>query len=301
MTYSMTGYGKSSLNLENSNFIIELKSLNSKQIDINIKIPNLYRDKEVSIRNLLSKKLQRGKIELSIWKETSQIQPNYNLNKKLIKHYHQQIVSLKKYLGLRWNLFTLTPFTTKSTDILPTLLKMPDILKKIDTKPNEHEWGEIYDNINIAIEELLQFRLDEGKKLANDIILRISKIKELLKEITPFEKERIQKVKDRLHQKLSDLSNQQIDNIRFEQEIIYYLEKQDITEEKVRLSSHLSYFLETINLKTPNGKKLGFITQEIGREINTIGSKSSDFEMQKIVVQMKDELEKIKEQILNIL
>ena len=297
----MTGYGKAELNLQNANFTIEVRSLNSKQIDANVKMSSIYRDKEIGLRKLLSEKLQRGKIELSVWRESSESNAKYTLNTGLIKEYHQQILQLKKDLGLKWNMWTLTPFQAKSTDIIPTLLKMPDALIKGEEKSNENEWEEIQKAINTAIGNLLKFRLDEGKILEEDISSRINKLSSLLTEIAPFAKERMVKVKQSLNEKLSEIDTKNIDENRFEQELIYYLEKQDITEEQVRLDAHLSYFTETMNSASPNGKKLGFIAQEIGREINTIGSKSLDAEMQKIVVQMKDELEKIKEQLLNIL
>ncbi|MDC0204376.1 YicC family protein [Flavobacteriales bacterium] len=301
MIQSMTGYGKTELNLENANFTIEVKSLNSKQIDATVKIPSIYRDKEIGLRKLLSEKLQRGKIELSVWREKSASSSNYILNTEVIKGYHQQIVQLKKSLGLKWNMWTFTPFQAKSTDIIPALLKMPDVIQKGEEKADENEWEEIAKGIDIAIENILQFRLDEGGKLEEDITSRANILSKLLVEIAPLAKERIEKVKKSLADKLAEIDTKNIDENRFEQELIYYLEKQDITEEQVRLDAHLNYFIETMKANSPNGKKLGFIGQEIGREINTIGSKSSDAAMQKIVVQMKDELEKIKEQLLNIL
>ena len=301
MILSMTGYGKSELNLKNANFTIEVRSLNSKQIDANIKMSSIYRDKEIGLRKLLSEKLQRGKIELSLWKEKLESSSNYTLNTEVIKEYHNQILQMQKDLGLKWNLWTFTPFKSKSTDIIPTLLKMPEIMIKGKEQSNDNEWHEIQKGIEEAIENLLQFRLDEGRKLEDDIRLRINKLSLLLKEIVPFSKDRIAKIKESLLGRLSEIDSNNIDENRFEQELIYYLEKQDITEEQVRLSTHIDYFLETMKMDSPNGKKLGFISQEIGREINTIGSKASDAEMQKIVVQMKDELEKIKEQLLNIL
>ena len=247
---------------------------------------------------MLSEKLQRGKIELSIWREKSESSSNYTLNTEVIKGYHQQILQLKKDLGLKQNFWTMTSF---QADIIPALLKMPDALTKGENKPNENEWDEIAKGVEIAIKDLLQFRLDEGKKLENDIISRIKRLTSLLSEIVPFAKHRIEKVKKSLNEKLAEIESKNIDENRAEQELIYYLEKQDITEEQIRLDAHLKYFTETMNTESPNGKKLGFIAQEMGREINTIGSKSSDADMQKIVVQMKDELEKIKEQLLNIL
>ena len=297
----MTGYGKAELNLTNANFTIEVRSLNSKQIDANVKMSSVYRDKEIGLRKLLSEKLQRGKIELSIWREKSESNTNYKVNTEVIKDYHNQVLQLKKDLGLKWNMWTMTPFSAKSSDILPTLLKMPEALIKGEEKANDNEWDEIAKGDDIAIENILQFRLEEGKKLEEDITTRINTLSRLLTEILPFGKGRIEKVKKSLADKLAEIDTKNIDENRFEQELIYYLEKQDITEEQVRLDAHLSYFLETMKTDSPNGKKLGFIGQEIGREINTIGSKSSDAEMQKIVVQMKDELEKIKEQLLNIL
>ena len=301
MIQSMTGYGKAELNLTNANFTIEVRSLNSKQIDANVKMSSVYRDKEIGLRKLLSEKLQRGKIELSIWREKSESNTNYKVNTEVIKDYHNQVLQLKKDLGLKWNMWTMTPFSAKSSDILPTLLKMPEALIKGEEKANDNEWDEIAKGIDIAIENILQFRIEEGKKLEEDITTRINTLSRLLTEILPFGKGRIEKVKKSLADKLAEIDTKNIDENRFEQELIYYLEKQDITEEQVRLDAHLSYFLETMKADSPNGKKLGFIGQEIGREINTIGSKSSDAEMQKIVVQMKDELEKIKEQLLNIL
>ena len=288
MIYSMTGFGKCQLNLPHANFNIEVKSLNSKQLDTNIKISSVYREKEIELKNLLSTKLKRGKIELSVWKESSEIQNSHKLNIPLIKDYHQQILNLKKDLGFE-------------SDIFPVLLKMPNILQKDEVKLDNNEWLEIFKGINTAVDELIQFRLAEGNKLEKDIFLRINLIINSLEEITPFAKARIKRVKENLLNKINDLKINNIDENRLEQEIIYYLEKQDITEEQVRLKAHLDYFLQTISSDAPNGKKLGFISQEIGREINTIGSKSSDAEMQKIVVQMKDELEKIKEQLLNVL
>ena len=289
MIQSMTGYGKAELNLKNANFTIEVRSLNSKQIDANVKMSSIYRDKEIGLRKLLSEKLQRGKIELSIWRESSDSSAKYTLNTELIKEYFSQIKEVTSYLSIN------------SSDIMPSLLKMPEVLVKGEEKAEDNEWEEIAKGIDIAIGNILQFRLDEGEKLETDITARINKLSTLLIDISPFAKGRIEKVKKSLADKLVEIDTKNIDENRFEQELIYYLEKQDITEEQVRLEVHLSYFIETMKADAPNGKKLGFIGQEIGREINTIGSKSSDAEMQKIVVQMKDELEKIKEQLLNIL
>jgi uncharacterized protein (TIGR00255 family) len=285
----MTGYGKAELNLENTNFTIEIKSLNAKQIDVNVKLSSVYRDKEIELRKLLSEKLKRGKIELSIWRASSESHVKYSLNNELIKAYFSQINQIKNDLGINVN------------EIMPSLLKMPEVLVKGEVKANENEWTAITKAVDTAINNLLEFRLDEGRKLEADIKNRIHKLSTRLTELAPLAKSRIEKVKKNLSYKFAELESKYIDKNRFEQELIYYLEKQDITEEQVRISTHLDYFLETIKTDAPNGKKLAFIGQEIGREINTIGSKSSDAEMQKIVVQMKDELEKIKEQLLNIL
>jgi uncharacterized protein (TIGR00255 family) len=289
MIQSMTGYGKAELNLSNANFTIEVRSLNSKQIDVNVKMSSIYREKEIGLRKLLSEKLQRGKIELSIWREKSESSSSYTLNTEVAKNYFSQIKELNNSLNL------------EIKEVMTSILKMPDVLVKGVEKVDEDEWGKIEKGVNIAIENLLQFRVDEGKKLKEDIASRINQLSTLLSEVAPFAKARINKIKDSLSAKLTELDSKNIDENRFEQELIYYLEKQDITEEQVRLSAHLNYFSETMKSDSPNGKKLGFIGQEIGREINTIGAKSSDAEMQKIVVQMKDELEKIKEQLLNIL
>jgi len=289
MIQSMTGYGKAELNLTNANFTIEVRSLNSKQIDATVKMSSIYRDKEIGLRKLLSEKLQRGKIELSIWRESSDLSAKYTLNTELIKEYFYQIQKVTHSLNISIG------------DIMPSLLKMPEALVKGEEKSEDNEWEQIAKGIDIAIGNILQFRLEEGEKLELDITVRINKLSTLLVEIAPFAKARIEKVKKSLSDKLAEIDTKNIDKNRFEQELIYYLEKQDITEEQVRLDAHLTYFIKTMKGEAPNGKKLGFIGQEIGREINTIGSKSSDAEMQKIVVQMKDELEKIKEQLLNIL
>ncbi|MDP7567400.1 MAG: YicC/YloC family endoribonuclease [Flavobacteriales bacterium] len=289
MIQSMTGYGKAELNLTNANFTIEVRSLNSKQIDANVKMSSIYRDKEIGLRKLLSEKLQRGKIELSIWREKSESNSKYTLNTELIKEYFTQIEEITNILNLN------------NKDMMSSILKMPEVLVKGEEKADDNEWLEIQKGVDTAIANILQFRLDEGKKLETDITARINTLARLLVEVAPFANNRIEKIKKSLADKLAEIDTKNIDENRFEQELIYYLEKQDITEEQVRLDAHLDYFIETMKTESPNGKKLGFIGQEIGREINTIGSKSSDAGMQKIVVEMKDELEKIKEQLLNIL
>ena len=287
MIQSMTGYGRAEVSTKKAEFIIEIKSLNSKQIDIQIKMLSLYREKEIELRKLIAEKLRRGKIELSIWREKLGTTSNYKFNTNVVRDYYQQLDQLKKDLKL------------KSTDILPSLLKMPDVLEKSDEKVDTGEWQKLYEGIGDAINNLLQFRVEEGKNLEQDIRLRINNISELLLRLDPLTNQRIVNTRKKILDKLTDIDL--VDENRLEQELIYYLEKQDITEEQIRLQSHLDYFINSIEESDSNGKKLVFISQEMGREINTIGSKSSNSEMQKIVVEMKDELEKIKEQLLNIL
>ena len=248
MILSMTGYGKSELNLTNANFTIEVRSLNSKQIDANVKMSSIYRNKEIGLRKLLSEKLQRGKIELSIWREKSESSSNYILNTEVAKDYFSQIKELNNSLDL------------DIKELMSSILKMPDVLVKGDEKGDENEWKEIEKGVNSAIDNLMQFRLDEGSKLEEDITSRINQLSSLLKDIAPFAKDRIGKIKESLSEKLSEIDSKNIDENRFEQELIYYLEKQDITEEQVRLSTHLNYFLETMKTDSPNGKKLGFIS-----------------------------------------
>ena len=296
MIQSMTGFGKAKLDFKQSIVNIEIRSLNSKHLDLNIKMPQVYREKELELKKFLTQKLFRGKIEISI-QSNSFKSSQHTVNTEKIKDYHQEIIQLKKDLNLKnnaWNFFF------KPSDILPTLLKMPESVIKNEDKFTEDDWIEVYAGVKIAVDELMKYRNNEGKDLEKDISKRIKNLSELLNKIIPISKDRIDVTKSNLKQKIEQFEVN-FDPNRFEQELIYYLEKQDITEELVRLKSHLSYFLETKDTGSPNGKKLGFICQEIGREINTIGSKSSNSEMQKIVVNMKDELEKIKEQLLNIL
>ena len=296
MIQSMTGFGKAKLDFKHSIVNIEIRALNSKHLDLNIKMPQVYREKELELKKFLTQKLFRGKIEISIQSNCFK-SSKYTLNIEKIKDYHQEIIQLKKDLNLKSNAWN---FFFKSSDILPALLKMPESVIKNEDKFTKDDWIEVYAGVKIAVDELMKYRNNEGKDLEKDISQRIKNISKLLNEIVPISKDRIDITKSNLKQKI-EKSEVNFDSNRFEQELIFYLEKQDITEELVRLKSHLSYFLETKETNSPNGKKLGFICQEIGREINTIGSKSSNSEMQKIVVNMKDELEKIKEQLLNIL
>ena len=283
----MTGYGKAESNLENKKVTIEIKSLNSKQIDMNFRMPSNLREKELISRQKISSQLKRGKIDVSIFVEFTGVQKNVSLNKELIKNYHQELKQIANELNTNENLMDI-------------VMRMPEVFKQDKESIDETEWQHIDQLLDQAITNLNQFRKDEGLILQKDFETRIQIIKSLLNEVEDVEKIRIDKIKTRLKEKIETLEVE-VDPNRLEQEIIYYIEKLDINEEVVRLANHLDYFIE--NLKTDNsqGKKLGFICQEIGREVNTMGSKSNDAKMQQIVVQMKDELEKIKEQILNVL
>ena len=300
MIQSMTGYGRVEFNLKNKNFTVEIKSLNSKTTDFNLKLPVIYRNKEIILRKMLSEKLKRGKVELSIWFEKTQTNTPYEFDKKLILKYYKQLNSIKQDLGLKANNFK-NFFGQNNIDLMPIILKMPDVLIKKDENVEKDEWIKIEKNVNDALDKLIAFREDEGNMLYKDISIRINLIKTLITELERFESQRIEKIKSNIKNKLATLEIQNLDQNRLEQELIYYLEKFDITEEKVRLNAHIDYFLECLDTESSNGKKLTFISQEIGREVNTLGSKSNHSDMQKIVVQMKDELEKIKEQLLNIL
>ena len=300
MIQSMTGYGRVEFNLKNKNFTVEIKSLNSKTTDFNLKLPVIYRNKEIILRKILSEKLKRGKVELSIWFEKIQTNTPYEFDKKLILKYYKQLNSIKQDLGLKANNLK-NFFCQNNIDLMPIILKMPDVLIKKDEKVEKDEWIEIEKNVHEALDKLITFREDEGNTLYKDISVRINLIKNLITELERFESQRTEKIKSNIKNKLAALEIQNLDQNRLEQELIYYLEKLDITEEKVRLNAHIDYFLECLDTESPNGKKLTFISQEIGREVNTLGSKSNNSDMQKIVVQMKDELEKVKEQLLNIL
>lgn len=290
MIQSMTGFGKYTIELPEKKINIELKSLNSKQLDLSIKAPSYYRNREIELRSLLSKKVNRGKMELSIFVESLSTEQKTTINQPLALQYAEELKTLASAIG------------QPDSSLLGHVLKMPEVLQSEKAEITEEEWETLLNGINHTINAFVDFRLAEGKKLLDDFKLRIGNILALLKQIESFEGERIEKVKERIKANLSaNLESENIDHNRFEQELIYYLEKFDITEEKVRLKSHCDYFMETAKIKEPQGKKLGFITQEIGREINTIGSKSNHAEMQQLVVLMKDELEKIKEQSLNVL
>ena len=292
MLISMTGFGKATLELENKKVSIEIKSLNSKQLDINTRIPNLYKEKDLVLRNEIKNQLERGKVELSIFIESVGADKETKINKPIVEAYYQQLSDLSSELGIPMD----------HEPILQTIVKLPDALKTEHQELDEEEWNQIFDGFESALADLNSFRKQEGEALQVDIFERISNIEELLKEVPQFEENRIATVKTRINDNLNEfVEKQNVDKNRFEQEIIYYLEKLDITEEKVRLANHCKYFIETADNGNSIGKKLGFIAQEIGREINTLGSKANDSDIQKIVIQMKDELEKIKEQLLNVL
>lgn len=287
----MTGFGKAICELPTKKVHIEIKSLNSKQLDLNTRIPAIYREKELEIRSELARQLQRGKVDVTIFVETMIPDKITQLNEQVISNYYQQLSSISQKLGIESN-----------TDFLRVIMPLPDTLKVEQTELDESEWVLIFKTIQQAVQAIDQFRLQEGKMLEADISDRARIISKLLEQVPQFEKLRIEKIKSRIRENLAELAEKtKMDENRFEQELIYYLEKLDISEEKSRLENHLKYFFETFNDDEPVGKKLAFITQEIGREINTLGSKANDTDMQRLVIQMKDELEKIKEQTLNVL
>ena len=288
MIQSMTGYGKSVLQLPTKKVTIEIKSLNSKNLDLNARIPSYYKEKELSVRKKLASALVRGKIDFSIYVEMTADETTTSINKNVVNNYVQQLRNIL--------------FTDSKDDIelLKMAVRMPDALATEREELDENEWKEIETHIDIAIKEIVQYRIDEAASLEDDFKLRILNIKKHLEIVNSLDEERLENVRTRLRKAIDDLKVE-IDENRFEQELIYYLEKLDINEEKVRLANHLEYFLEALDSKDSNGKKLGFIVQEIGREINTTGSKANFAPMQKSVIQMKNELEKIKEQILNVL
>jgi len=286
----MTGFGNDTCLYENTAITIDIKTINSKVFDLSQRIPSIFKDKEVEIKSIMSKLLERGKIEVIITVDQSQDILDYTVDKKKIKNYFQELKDLANELKIDYN----------DSDLLKAALKMPDIFTNSKNKVDENLWLKLQKSIINACNAVDECRIEEGKALEEDFILRIKLIEDYLKKIEPFEIHRIDTVKNRLLKQLNEL-NQSFDENRFEQELILYLEKLDITEEKLRLKQHCQYFIETIKEKNANGKKLSFISQEIGREVNTLGSKANDVDIQKLVVQMKDELEKIKEQLANIL
>ncbi len=291
MIKSMTGFGKAECEYKNRRIIIEIKSLNSKVLDINARIANGYREKELEIRTLLSNTLSRGKIDFTLSIENTSEASNFSINKMLVQKYYRDLKALSE--GFEEKEFS---------DYLPLIMRLPDVMVPEKEDISNEEWETLKMTIEDAIEKVEKFRIQEGGILENDLIKRNGNIIKLLAQIPPFEKQRIENLKGKIMRDLYELGNKEdIDKNRFEQELVYYIDKIDITEEKVRLSKHCEYFAETLTEPESQGKKLMFISQEMGREINTLGSKASDANIQKIVVQMKDELEKIKEQLFNIL
>ena len=285
MIHSMTGYGKSVLQLPTKKITIELKSLNSKNLDLNARMPSIYREKELPLRQLMAKELERGKIDFSIYVETTADDTSSKINTPVVKQYIKQLRDV---------------VDGDEIELLKMAVRFPDALNTVREEIDEDEWKTIQQEIVETIKLIKHYRLDEGKVLEQDFRERIAIIEDLLNQIITMDPERIEGVRERLKKGVEEL-REKYDENRFEQELVYYIEKFDITEEKVRLKNHLDYFIEALNSDDSNGKKLGFIGQEIGRDINTIGSKSNYAPMQQLVVQMKDELEKIKEQLLNVL
>lgn len=285
----MTGFGKAIRVVSGKKISVEIRSINSKQFDLNFRLPVSYREKESEIRKEILSKLERGKIDFTLFTEDAETAKKVAIDKELAKAYYSEIKSLADDLKL------------EQTDILSTLLRLPDVISTEREEPDENEWKEIQSAIEEAVAAADKFRIAEGKELEKDFKMRIETIRDLLADIKRYENSRLETIKARISNNLSEIiPPDKADKNRFEQELIYYLEKIDITEEKLRLKTHCDYFLNTMK-EDSAGRKLGFITQEIGREINTIGSKANHAEIQRLVVQMKDELEKIKEQLLNIL
>lgn len=285
MIQSMTGFGKHVVQLPSKKVTIEIKSLNSKNLDINTRIPQSYREKELELRKMIADSLVRGKVDFGLYVEITGEETTAEVNQGVVKKYMQQLASIAPGEDLK---------------LMELALRMPDTMKTDKNDIDETEYGAIKEAMKQALTEITKFRNSEGKVLEQDFIARLKALGELLEKVKNMDPERLNKVRERLEKAVADLKVE-VDANRFEQELIYYLEKYDITEEKVRLDNHLKYFETTLMSNDSNGKKLGFIAQEIGREINTIGSKANYAPMQQLVVQMKDELEKIKEQMLNVL
>jgi uncharacterized protein (TIGR00255 family) len=287
----MTGFGKTEFELGNKKYTLEIKSLNSKQLDINTRIPAIYRQKDIEIRRLMSEMLTRGKVDFALYLDNLGVESTTKINAAIIKDYYRQLSEVHQELGLKVN-----------ETIMHSIMRLPDTVKMTYEELDESEWLVVRENLIKTLDELNRFRDQEGLALQTDIEINIQSILDLLKQAEPFENQRMENVKAKIMDSLDALQlNGSIDKNRFEQELIYYMEKLDINEEKVRLTNHCSYFTETMAEAEPSGRKLGFIAQEIGREINTLGSKANESNLQRIVVQMKDNLEKIKEQVLNVL
>ena len=291
MIQSMTGYGKATVMFGDKKINVEIKSLNSKAMDLSIRVAPLYREKEMEIRNIVSKSLERGKVDFSLWVEKDATETATPINEALVVNYYNQIKGISERNGIEL-----------PADWFTTLLRMPDVLTRVDIlELSEEEWAVVRQGVEEAVNNLVSFRKQEGQALQKKFEEKLDNIGNLLASIEPFEKERVVKIRERIVEALEKTISVDYDKNRLEQELIYYIEKLDINEEKQRLANHLKYFRETMEGTSGQGKKLGFIAQEMGREINTTGSKSNQAEMQNIVVQMKDELEQIKEQVLNVM
>ncbi|WP_353331942.1 YicC/YloC family endoribonuclease [Bacteroides sedimenti] len=291
MIQSMTGYGKATITLVDKKINVEIKSLNSKALDLSTRIAPAYREKEMEIRNEIAKSLERGKVDFSLWIDKSDADVVTPINAAVVEGYYRQIRQLSDALEI-----------PMPNDWFKILLRMPDVMSKMETQElSEEEWAEAHKAVQEAIQHLVDFRKQEGSALEKKFREKIANIRSLLESVSPHEAERIEKIKTRIMDALEKTASVDFDKNRLEQELIYYIEKLDINEEKQRLANHLTYFINTMEEGSGQGKKLGFIAQEMGREINTLGSKSNNAEMQKIVVQMKDELEQIKEQVLNVM
>ena len=291
MIQSMTGYGKAVVTYKEKKINVEVKSLNSKQLDLNTRIAPLYREKEMEMRQMVAEALIRGKVDMSVWIEKDMAVDATPINAALVENYYQQMKAISDKTGI-----------SMPEDCFYTLLRMPDVLTKTETEVlDEEEWLVVREAVKEALKNLVDFRTQEGAALQKKFTEKIDNIACLLAEIEPFEKSRVERIKARIIDGLQQIPGVEYDKNRLEQELIYYIEKLDISEEKQRLNNHLKYFRDTMNEPAGQGKKLGFIAQEMGREINTTGSKSNQAEMQNIVVKMKDELEQIKEQVLNAL
>lgn len=292
MIQSMTGYGRAVVEFEGKKINVEVKSLNSKALDLQARIAPLYREKEMEIRQMIAAALERGKVDFCIWVEKDAADEALPINSKLINSYYKQIQAISEETGI-----------PMPADIMKSLLRLPDVMNKVEVeKLTDKEWSEVRNGVELALRALIEYRIQEGKALQKKFEEKIDNIAALMSEIEPYEKSRVEKIRARITEGLKSIPEVEYDKNRLEQELIYYIEKLDISEEKQRLTNHLKYFRETMEEETRGqGKKLGFIAQEMGREINTTGSKSNQAEMQNIVVKMKDELEQIKEQVLNAL
>lgn len=291
MIRSMTGYGKAECLLPDKKLTIEIRSLNSKQMDTNTRLPSLYKEKELEIRQIITAGLERGKVECSFHYELSENAASGTINDQVVKSYYEQLYKISGELGL-----------PTSTELLATVMRMPDTISTEKAEIEEEEWLLLRDALLQALDHVREFRNQEGLSLDKDMRQRVQSISEKLAQVSKYEAARMEQIRERIGNNLEEfLKKDAVDENRFEQELIYYIEKIDISEEKVRLANHCNYFLETMEDEGPAGKKLGFISQEMGREINTLGSKANHIEIQKLVVEMKDELERIKEQVLNVL